>query len=281
MAAMDISTVHFSILINGSPCGFFESSRGLRQGEPFSPLLFVLIIEAHGRILDKVVHDGHMSGFGVGHLEGRSLAVSRLLFADDTLIFCDVDLDQVLFLRMILIWFEAVSSLKINLGKSKLVLVGRVHNLDLLLNVLGCKQATLPMKYLGLPLGGKFKDKTIWNPILEKIERRLARWKRVYLSKRGRVPLIKSTLSNLPTYFLSLFPILTAMANRIEKLQRNFLWGGIGDEPKFHFVKCATVCTPIASGGLGIRKVRFFNETLLGKWLWRFGMERAALWRQV
>ena len=159
-------------MVSGSPCGFFESLRGLRQGDPLSLLLFVLIIEAHGRILDKVVHDGHMSGFGVGHLEGRSLAVSRLLFADDTLIFCDVDLDQVLFLRMILIWFETVSSLKINLGKSKLVLVGRVHNLDLLLNVLGCKQATLPMKYLGLPLGAKFKDKAIWNPILEKIERR-------------------------------------------------------------------------------------------------------------
>ena len=71
------------------------------------------------------------------------------------------------------------------------------------------------------------------------------------------------------------------MANRIEKIQRNFLWGGIGDEPKFHLVKWATVCTPIALGGLGIRKVRLFNEALLGMWLWRFRMERAALWRQV
>ena len=103
----------------------------------------------------------------------------------------------------------------------------------------------------------------------------------MYLSKEGRVTSVKSTLSNLPTYFLSLFPILAAVANQIEKLQRNFLWGGIGDEPKFHLVKWATVCSPIASGGLGIRKVILFNEDLLGKWLWRFGMERAALWRQV
>ena len=74
------------------------------------------------------------------------------------------------------------------------------------------------MKYLGLPLGAKFKDKTIWNSILDKIEWRLARWKCFYLSKGGRVTLIKSTLSNLPTYFLSLFPIPASVANRIEKL---------------------------------------------------------------
>ena len=76
---------------------------------------------------------------------------------------------------MILIWFEAVSGLKINLGKSELVPVGMVYTFDLLLNVLGCKQDTLPMKYMGFPLGAKFKDKTIWNPILEKIEWRLVR----------------------------------------------------------------------------------------------------------
>ena len=119
---------------------------------------------------------------------------------------------------MILIWFEAVPSLKINLGKSELVPVGVVHNIDLFLVVLGCMQGSFPMKYLGLPLGAKFKDKTIWNPILEKMERRLASWKCLYLSKGGRVTLIKSTLSNLPTYFLSLFLIPASVANRIERL---------------------------------------------------------------
>ena len=95
---------------------------------------------------------------------------------------------------MVLIWFEAVFGLKINLGKSELVPVGVVHDIDLLLNVLRCKQGTLPMKYLGLPLGAKFKNKTIWNPILEKMERRLVGWKRLYLSKGDRVTLIKITI---------------------------------------------------------------------------------------
>ena len=163
-------------------------------------------------------HEGRLSGFSVGNSKGRSLAMSHLLFADDTLIFYDADLDQILILRTILIWFEVVSGLKINLGKCELVLVGIVHNIDLLLNVLGCKLGSLAMKYLGLPLGANFKDKSIWNLIVEKMERKLAGWKRLYLSKGGRVTLIKSTLSNLPTYFLSLFPILASVANRIEKL---------------------------------------------------------------
>ena len=128
-----LSTVRFSILINGSPCGSFGSTRGLRQGDPLSPLLFVLVIETLGRMLDKAVLEGRMSGFSVGNLEGRSMAVSYLLFADDALIFCKADLDQILILRMILIWLEAVSGLKINLGKSELVLVGVVNNIDFFL----------------------------------------------------------------------------------------------------------------------------------------------------
>ena len=112
--------------------------------------------------------------FSVGASSGRSLMVSHLLFADDTLIFYDANIDQILILRMVLIWFEAVSDLKVNLDKSELVAVGEVHNMDLLVAVLGCKQGSLPMKYLGLPLGAKFKDKSIWNPILEKMEKKLA-----------------------------------------------------------------------------------------------------------
>ena len=71
-----ISTVRLFILINGSTW--------LRQGDPLSPLLFVLVMEAFGRMLDKAVHEGHMLGFSVGNLEGRSLAVSHLLFVDDS-----------------------------------------------------------------------------------------------------------------------------------------------------------------------------------------------------
>ena len=67
------------------------------------------------------------------------------------------------------------------------------------------------------------------------------------------------------------------MANKIEKLQRDFLWG----DPKTHLLEWDKVCMPIANGGLGIRKLTTFNKALLGKWLWRFGIEENRLWRRV
>ena len=134
-----------------------------------------------------------------------------------------------------------------------------VHNLEALVGLLGCGQSSLPLKYLGLPLGAKLKDLSILNPILERMERRLAGWKRMYLSKGGNVTLIKSSLSSLPTYFLSLLPLPGKVAKCMEKLQRDFLWNGIGGEPKMHLVDWAKVCKPLQDGGLGIRRLENFT----------------------
>jgi hypothetical protein len=150
-----------------------------------------------------------------------------------------------------------------------------------LVNILGCGVATLPVKYLGLPLGASYKSIHIWDGVIEKIERRLANWKRLHLSKGGRVTLIKSTLANLPMYFLSLFSLPASVGARIEKLQRDFLWGGIGDEFKYHLVSWSKVCNLISESGLGIRNLVKFNLALLGKWLWRYGIESEAWWRIV
>jgi hypothetical protein len=260
-----VSSIRFSILVDGSSCGFFPSSRGIRQGDPFSPMLFVIVMEAFSRLIDKATGVELLFGFSVGNLNSAPLEVSHLLFVDDTLIFCEADPDHLFYLQSILIWFEATSGLRINLGKSELVQVGEVPCIEELTDILGCKTLKLPMKYLGLPLGAKFKSKAIWNPIVEKMERRLAGWKRIYLSKGGRLTLIKSTLSNLPTYFLSLFPIPADVANRIEKIQRNFLWGTSEEVAKIHLVKWDMVCSPYSHGGLAIKNLRRFNEALLGK----------------
>jgi hypothetical protein len=91
------------------------------------------------------------------------------------------------------------------MSKSELVPGGIVTNVEGMASILGYKVSSLPMKYLGLPLGALFQAKSIWDSIIEKIELRLVGSKKMYLSMGERVTLIKSTLSNLPTYFMSLF----------------------------------------------------------------------------
>jgi hypothetical protein len=141
----------------------------------------------------------------VGSGSNGVINISHLLFAGDTLVFCGANPDHLHYLRLLFLSFEAVSGLKINLAKLVLVPVGYVNNMDELASILGCRVSSLPLKYLGLSLGAPFKAKSCWDEVVGKIERRLASWKRLYLSKCDRVTLINSTLSNLPTYFLSLF----------------------------------------------------------------------------
>ena len=144
----------------------------------------------------------------------------HILFADNTILFCDANEEQILHVRMLLLCFQAVTGLRVNALKSEMVPIREIPNVHVLAEILGCRIGYLPMPH---------KFPTIWNPILEKIERKLAGWKKMYLSKCGRLTLLKSTLSSLPTYFLSLFTIPTHVANKIERLQRDFLWGGFQD----------------------------------------------------
>jgi hypothetical protein len=144
--------------------------------------------------------------------------------------------------------FEAVLGLKVNFSKSALIPVGFVDDANQLAGLLGCGISSLPLKYLGLQLGASLK--LMWVELEDLMAWRLAPWKMLYLSKGCRVALIKSTLSNLPTYMMSLYPIPTHVAKRIEKIQRDFLWGGLIDEAKLHLVEWDKVCSPMDDGGL-------------------------------
>ena len=276
-----ISIVRFSIMVNGSLSGFFGSSRGLLLEDPLSPLYFFLIMEVLSQLLHRTEVADLICGFKVGKELVSGLSISHLLFADDTIVFCDADPDQILHLRMVLGCFKVVTGLGVNMGKSEIVSVGVVPNVSQLANILCCHVGILSMSYLGMPLGASFKVSAVWNPILEKIEQRLTGWQRLYLSKGGCLTLLKSMLSSLPTYFLSLFTIPKHVVERIEKLQRNFLWGGLRDGFKHHLVGWNNVCCPLANGGLGVRRVDVINRALLGKWLWRFGREDNNLLRRV
>ena len=98
------------------------------------------------------------------------------------------------------------------------------------------------------------------------------------MSEGDKLTFLKSTLSSLPTYFLYLFTIPQAMAVRIERIQRNFLWGASKDVFKYPLVVWDKVYLPVENGGLGIQRIGLFNKTLLGKWLWHYGKESNILW---
>jgi len=123
------------------------------------------------------------------------------------------------------------------LAKSSILSVSCVDNIQVLAGMLGCKIDSFPITYLGLPMDAKFKEKVIWEPMIERFEKRLSGWKASYLSKGGRITLIKSVLASIPTYFLSLFRLHASVAYRLEASQRSFLWGSFGSDFKFHLVR--------------------------------------------
>ena len=180
-----LSTVRFSVLVNGTPTGFFQSSRGLRQGEPLLLYLFVIVMETFNRLLKRAVSGGFLSSCSVRGRRGEEVQVSHLLFANDTLIFCEVKEEQLTYLCLLLMWFEPISGLRMNLEKSELIPIGRVENVEELAEEFGYKMGRLPSTYLGMSLGAPFESAAAWDEIKERFRKRLAMWKRQYILKGG------------------------------------------------------------------------------------------------
>ena len=119
---------------------------------------------------------------------------------------------------------------------------------------LGCRVGSLPSHYLGLPLAAPNKASSVWDGVEEKV-RRLARWKRQYISKGGRITLIRRVLARMPIYHMSLFRMPKSVARRLDKVQRDFLWGGGSAERKAHLIKWEAICEDKCKEGLGLRKL--------------------------
>ncbi|WMV59774.1 hypothetical protein MTR67_053159 [Solanum verrucosum] len=262
-----VSIVKFSIITNGSPEGFFQSQRGLRQGDPMSPFLFLLAMEGLNYMVRKANEMGWIRGFGAHTNRANNMEVTHLLYADDSLVFCGAEVSQIRHLRAILTIFEGISGLHVNWQKSCLFPVNQVNDMQGLADNLGCQVASLPTKYLGMPLGAKNKKLEVWSEVLERSERKLTRWKSQYISLGGRLTLIKSVLDALPTYMLSLFPLPKSIGKKLNKLRRVFLWQGNKEKQGYNQVKWEEVTMSKAQGGLGIKKLSTQNTNLLQKWL--------------
>ena len=194
--------------------------------------------------------------------------VSHLQFADDTLLFMEADHTYFLNLLKILKVFHSFSGLRVNLSKSALLGINtEAVLLQDLADLSSCELGDWPIKYLGLPLGGNPRQIDFWDPVVTKVGKRLASWKKAFLSRGGRVTLIQSVLAALPIYYLSLFRASIRVLNTLEKLTRYFLWGGGDLAGGEHLVDWGIVCRVKERGGLGIGNLRERNKTLLMKWL--------------
>ncbi|RVX05648.1 putative ribonuclease H protein [Vitis vinifera] len=181
---------------------------------------------------------------------------------------CEAKRDDMTFLSWILCWFEAALGLRINLAKSEIIPVEEVEEILEMAVELGCKVGQLPSTYLGLPLGVPNKAVCAWDGVEERMRWKLALWKRQYISKGGRIALIKSTLASMPLYQMSLFRMPRAVARRLEKLQRDFLWGGESTERKAHLVNWERVCVG-KEKGTGVEEVSPFEQSPS----WKMGVE--------
>lgn len=275
-----VTTATASVLVNGSPTDEFSLQRGLRQGDPLSPFLFLLAAEGLSVMMKSMVANNIFSGFGVG--ASNSMKVSHLQFADDTLLIGEKSWANVRALRAVLSLFASISGLKVNYHKSSLVGVNIPESwLIEAASILNCKIGKVPFVYLGLSIGGDSRRLKFWEPVVDTIKSRLSGWKSRFLSFGGRLVLLKSVLSSLPVYALSFFKAPSGILSSIESIFKKIFWGGSEDNRKIPWISWNTICLQKEQGGLGVRRLREFNLALLGKWCWRLLVDRGGLWYRV
>lgn len=174
--------------------------------------------------------------------------------------------------------------LRVEINWEKLALCGvNVEESKLLSTAsrLNCKANYLHFTYLRLPLGGYPKRVSFWQPMIDKTHTKLDKWRKFNLSRGGRSTLCKSVLSNLPTYYMSLFLMPEKVISILERIMRNFFWEGHKGSKINHLVKWNLVIKPRIDEGLGFGGLKAKNLALLAKWGWRYLNEENSLWSQV
>ncbi|GJW39205.1 RNA-directed DNA polymerase, eukaryota, reverse transcriptase zinc-binding domain protein [Tanacetum coccineum] len=187
-----------SILVNGAPIDEYEICRGLRQGDPLSPFLFILAMEGLHAVIRKALQIGLFKGALIGE---KGFLMSHLMYADDVIFMGDWSFQNVNNLIGILRCFFLTSGLKINVQKSKLLGVRVDHEESFeLASILGCEVSMFPFTYLGVPIGSNMSLLANWKDVMDKFKHKLSTWNSHIVSVGGRLTLIKAVLENLPTY---------------------------------------------------------------------------------
>lgn len=138
-------------------------------------------------------------------------------------------------------------------------------------SIIGCSVGSSPFTYLGEPIGGTPKRRNFWQPLLDKVDKRLASWKDRCLNTTWSAKLIKATVNNLPSYWFNLYKKFKRICAQMER--RDFLWAN----KKLHLMKWSKVCLPKNRGGLGLTDIKRYNQAMLGKWGWKWQTKRGKL----
>jgi hypothetical protein len=268
-------TASSTALMNGRQGPSFTHARGVRQGDPLSPMLFILAMDPLQRLLDLATQQRILTPLPLTAAKWRTS-----MYADDAAIFINPIKEDVEAVNMILTAFGTFSGLHINLQKSTIHPI-RCENVDLdhVLSPFTGSRGAFPCKYLGLQLHTRSLQKAHVQPLIERIGQRLPKWKGRWLNKAGRLTLVSSVLSSMPTYHLTVFPLAAWARRKIDKIRRSFLWKGEENTNGGHcLVNWPTVTRPKDLGGLGVPDLDRFGRALRLRWLWQEWVEESKPW---
>ncbi|XP_042953504.1 uncharacterized protein LOC122290052 [Carya illinoinensis] len=218
-----VRTVTYSTILNGIPGEVITPSRGLRQGDPLSPYLFLLCAEALSSLLSSAEQRGIIKGVAVSRNGTR---INHLLFANDCAIFCRAKLVEWYQIKGLLSVYEEASGQTLNKEKTSVFFSSniRVETKNFILQQVNGSRCNNYNRYLGLPtIVGRSKYNT-FKSLKEKVWRRVNSWKHRFLSSAGKEILIKSVLQAIPTYAMSVFKMPGKLLKEMEAIIAKFWW---------------------------------------------------------